>query len=100
MRGEPGTPGTHISRWWIGECSSEMRGRREIKYLPWTKQTWQWAAAFAITNCRWKSRRLVQLQKETLWRGTHIVDGVNSSIALGALGEAKAREVNHEKNPE
>ena len=88
---------------------SEMKGRREIKYFPRTKQAWQWAAAFAITNCRWKSRRLEQLQKETFCRGLHIAEMAESprksnpnywSIAhclVGALEEAKARGVNPER---
>jgi len=64
----------------IWECPSEIRGRREIKYLPWTKQAWQWAAAFAITNCRWKSRRLVQLEKETLAWDTYCQNGRTTTI--------------------
>ena len=64
---EPGTPNTRISRWWIGECPSEMRGRMEIKYLSQTKRAWL-------------SRRLVQLLKETLAWDTYRQNGRTTVI--------------------
>jgi hypothetical protein len=33
------SPIGRVPRWWIGECSSDMEGRWQIKYHPRTKTT-------------------------------------------------------------
>ena len=105
--GKPGTPRTSVPRWQTGKHPSEMRGRREIKYLPRNKQAWQWAVAFAITNCRWKSRSGTVAEGHSLTWDTYCQNGRTTKIIKHQLwvnsladvfGETKARGVNLERN--